>query len=111
MATFEEAEWVTSFDVLVQGGMGLPHPDALDDTQLAAKLWDSDAWAGKSAVVEAIKAQEKVIREAQTKAAGFDAGVYDLQAVNPHVKAVSDMRTVLEIIENIICKGRLCQRQ
>jgi len=40
ISVFEEAEWVKTFDVLVQGGMELPSPDELDDRQLAAKLWE-----------------------------------------------------------------------
>ncbi|MDD5273857.1 MAG: hypothetical protein PHU14_14220 [Methylovulum sp.] len=40
IAAFEEAEWVTAFDLLVQGGMELPSPEALDDTQLTTKLWE-----------------------------------------------------------------------
>ncbi len=38
---FEKSdEWITSFDLLVQGGMELPPPDELDDAQLTAKLWE-----------------------------------------------------------------------
>jgi len=63
---------------------------------------------GKVAIVEeAIKAKEKAIREAQTKAADIDASVYDLKAVNPHIKAISDTRTVLEIIDNINFQGQI----
>ncbi|MEE7626149.1 hypothetical protein V3O24_08245 [Methylobacter sp. Wu8] len=40
VVAFEEAEWTTSFDQLVQGGMELPAPEALDDSQLSAKLWE-----------------------------------------------------------------------
>jgi type I restriction enzyme M protein len=60
-----------------------------------------------SAIEEAIKAKEKAIREAQTKAADIDAAVYDLKAVNPNVKAISDTRTVLEIIDNINRQGQV----
>jgi len=63
---------------------------------------------GKVAIVEeAIKAKEKAIREAQTKAADIDASVYDLKAVNPHIKAISDTRTVLEIIDTINLQGQV----
>jgi len=63
---------------------------------------------GKVAIVEeAIKAKEKAIREAQTKAADIDASVYDLKAVNPHIKAISDTRSVLEIIDNINLQGQI----
>lgn len=40
VVAFEEAEWTTSFDQLVQSGMELPAPEALDDSQLSAKLWE-----------------------------------------------------------------------
>jgi len=40
VVAFEEAEWVTSFDQLVQGGMELPVPEELDDSELSAKLWE-----------------------------------------------------------------------
>jgi len=40
VVTFEEAEWIMSFDQLVQGGMELPAPEELDDSQLSAKLWE-----------------------------------------------------------------------
>ncbi|MGZ8907487.1 MAG: hypothetical protein ACXW1U_17395, partial [Methylobacter sp.] len=35
VVAFEESEWVTSFDQLVQGGMELPAPEELDDSQLS----------------------------------------------------------------------------
>lgn len=60
-----------------------------------------------SVIEEAIKDIEKAIREAHTKAVDIDAAVYDLKAVNPNVKAVSDTRTVLEIIENIDLQGQI----
>jgi len=40
VVTFEEAEWVTSFDQLVRDGIELPAPEELDDSQLSAKLWE-----------------------------------------------------------------------
>lgn len=40
VVAFEEAEWTTSFDQLAQGGTELPAPEALDDSQLSAKLWE-----------------------------------------------------------------------
>jgi type I restriction enzyme M protein len=59
------------------------------------------------AIEEAIKAKEKAIREAQTKATDIDAAVFDLKAVNPNVKAVTDTRTVLDIINNINLQGQV----
>lgn len=41
VVAFEEAEWITSFDQLVRGGMELPAPEELDDSQLSAKLWET----------------------------------------------------------------------
>jgi len=40
VVAFEESEWVTNFDQLVQSGIELPAPDELDDSQLSAKLWE-----------------------------------------------------------------------
>lgn len=40
VVAFEEAEWITSFELLVQGGMELPAPEELDDSQVTAKLWE-----------------------------------------------------------------------
>ena len=40
VAAFEEADWITSFELLEQGGMALPPPEELDDLQLSAKLWE-----------------------------------------------------------------------
>lgn len=40
VVAFEKAEWITSFELLVQGGMALPAPDELDNSQLTAKLWE-----------------------------------------------------------------------
>lgn len=37
---YENAERVSPFTLLEQGGMTLPAPDTLDDTQLSAKLWE-----------------------------------------------------------------------
>ncbi len=58
-------------------------------------------------VVEEIKAQEKAIRDANAKASDIDAAVYDLKAVNPHVKAQVDTRTPAEIIDNIDKQGQI----
>jgi hypothetical protein len=40
VVAYEEAERITSFDLLVQGGVALPAPEELDDMQLTAKLWE-----------------------------------------------------------------------
>ena len=40
VVAFEESEWITSFELLEQGGMELPAPEELDDSQLTAKLWE-----------------------------------------------------------------------
>jgi len=39
-AAFEEAEWIESFDLLVQVGVELPSPQELNDTRLTVKLWE-----------------------------------------------------------------------
>jgi len=40
VVAFEKAELITSFDLLVLGGMELPAPEELDDSQVTAKLWE-----------------------------------------------------------------------
>ena len=40
VVAYEEAERITSFDLLMQGGVALPAPEELDDMQLNAKLWE-----------------------------------------------------------------------
>lgn len=60
-----------------------------------------------TAIEEDIKAKEKAIREAQSKATDIDAAVFDLKAVNPHVKAITDNRSVLEVIDNINHQGKI----
>lgn len=40
MVAFEQAEWIPPFDMLVKGGVSLPLPDELGDSQLTAKLWE-----------------------------------------------------------------------
>jgi len=40
VVAYEKAEWITPFELLVQGGMELPAPEELDESQLTAKLWE-----------------------------------------------------------------------
>lgn len=40
VVAYEEAEWVTPFDLLVRSGVELPAPETLDDAALSAKLWE-----------------------------------------------------------------------
>jgi hypothetical protein len=40
VVAFEQAQWVTPFDMLVNGGLSLPPSAELDDTRLTAKLWE-----------------------------------------------------------------------
>lgn len=40
VVAFEQAECVPLFDVLVKADISLPPPDELDDSRLAAKLWE-----------------------------------------------------------------------
>lgn len=40
VVAYEEAPLTTSFDLLTQAGVDLPTPEALDDAQLSAKLWE-----------------------------------------------------------------------
>ena len=40
VVAFEQAQWITPFAILVNGGLSLPPPDELDDSRLTAKLWE-----------------------------------------------------------------------
>jgi type I restriction enzyme M protein len=53
-----------------------------------------------------IAAAEKAARDAQAKADGIDAAVYDLKAVNPRAVADADTRNTEEIIESIKSHGQ-----
>lgn len=75
--------------------------------QLKALKKDKADKKNISELEQAIKDKEKAIREAQNKAADIDAAVYDLKAVNPHIKAQVDTRTPEEIIENIDKQGQI----
>jgi type I restriction enzyme M protein len=60
-----------------------------------------------AALEERIRELEKSARDAEAKAVGIDAAVYDLKAVNPHVVARVDCRSTSEIIENISAQGKI----
>ena len=54
-----------------------------------------------------IREKEKAAKDLETKAAGIDAAVFDLKAVNPNAVAKTDERSVQEIIESIQQHGRI----
>ena len=82
---------------------------AVVDLKIQLKRLKNDK-AGKEAIAELqaqIKEQEKAARDAETKAAGIDATVFDLKAVNPNVVAKVDTRAPAEIIGSIEEQGRI----
>jgi len=60
-----------------------------------------------NAVNGQIREKEKAAKALETKAAGIDAAVFDLKAVNPNVVAKVDARTPQEIIGSIERHGRI----
>ncbi|RJP85302.1 MAG: restriction endonuclease subunit M [Desulfobacteraceae bacterium] len=54
-----------------------------------------------------IREQEKAVRDAESKASGIDAAIFDLKAVNPNVFTKVDQRTLGEIIQNIETQGQV----
>lgn len=66
--------------------------------------------AGESAKADAllpeIDVAEKLARDASAKAQNIDDAVYDLKAVNPREKKVTDTRTPAQLLEVIAEKGR-----
>ena len=57
------------------------------------------------ALEKRIAEQEKIVRDAESKASDIDAAVFDLKAVNPNIVTKVDERTPLQIIENIQEQG------
>lgn len=49
---------------------------------------------------------EKAVRDAKAKADSIDAAVFDLKAVNTHIKAETDERSILEVLETIQQRGK-----
>jgi type I restriction enzyme M protein len=66
--------------------------------------------AGKPALADTlmpeIDAAEKLARDASAKAQNIEDAVYDLKAVNPREKKVTDTRTPAQLLEAITEKGR-----
>ncbi|MDP2793369.1 MAG: hypothetical protein Q8O25_04695 [Sulfurisoma sp.] len=66
--------------------------------------------AGQAAQAEAllpeIDAAETLARDAIAKAQNIEDAVYDLKAVNPREKKVTDARTPVQLLEAIAEKGR-----
>jgi type I restriction enzyme M protein len=58
------------------------------------------------ALVEQAQAADKVSRDALGKAQAIEDAVYDLKAVNPREKKITDTRTPAELLEAIEEKGR-----
>ncbi len=54
-----------------------------------------------------IREKDKSARELETQAAGIDAAVFDLKAVNPHAVTTVDTRTPAEIIASIEAHGQV----
>jgi len=59
------------------------------------------------AAEQRVMEQEKAVRELEAKAAGIDAAVFDLKAVNPNVVNKVDTRTTAQIIQSIEDQGRI----
>ena len=55
----------------------------------------------------AIKDQDKAARDLEAKAAGIDAAVFDLKAVNPNAIAKVDIRTPQDIIDTIQAQSEI----
>lgn len=66
--------------------------------------------AGKQSLADLLHAEmdanERKARDATAKAQAIDDAIYDLKAVNPRQKEVSDSRTPVELLEAIAEKGR-----
>lgn len=73
----------------------------------AAKVHRKGGQAAKAeALLPEIDAAEKLARDALAKAQNIEDAVYDLKAVNPREKKITDTRTPAQLLEAIAEKGR-----
>jgi type I restriction enzyme M protein len=79
--------------------------DALRTTRQALKKADPIDATKRADTESAHDAALKASREAARKAEGIENAVYDLKAVNPHRKVVTDTRTPAELLDFIDAKG------
>ena len=59
------------------------------------------------AVDAQIRERDKAARDLESKAAGIDAAVYDLKAVNPNAVTKGDDRTPIQVIKDIESQGKI----
>jgi type I restriction enzyme M protein len=83
--------------------------DAVIDLKVRMKRMKQDkASSDDLALVDAqIREKDKEARELEARAAGIDAAVFDLKAVNPNAVATVDTRTPTEIIASIEAHGQV----
>jgi type I restriction enzyme M protein len=75
--------------------------------QLRELKRSSAAKAKIDAMETAIAGKQKSVRELEAKAAGIDAAVFDLKAVNPNAVIKRDDRTPEQIIQSIEDQGKI----
>jgi type I restriction enzyme M protein len=82
--------------------------DVVDLKEDLKRLKKAKGSAGRIAALGIkIGEKEKLARDLETQAAGIDAAVFDLKAVNPNVVAQVDTRTPAQIIESINAQGKI----
>lgn len=75
--------------------------------QLKRLKKDKASEAEQQALNSQIQEKDKAVRDLESKAAGIDAAVFDLKAVNPTAVVDVDTRTPPQIIENIEKQERI----
>ena len=82
------------------------------DLKEQLKRWKKDkaAQSKRDTLETDIREKEKAARELENKAAGIEAAVFDLKAVNPNAVTRVDVRTPQEIIGNIEAQGRIIEQ-
>lgn len=79
---------------------------AMSLREQAKALKKADKAKLADALLPEIDAAEKAARDSTAKAQNIEDAVYDLKAVNPHEKKVTDTRTPAQLLEAITEKGR-----
>jgi hypothetical protein len=97
----------TKKEILAAGARDI-RTEALDLKERLKQLRKGKASEEALAALDTqVREKEKAARELESQAAGIDAAVFDLKAVNPNAVATADTRTPTEIITSIERHGEV----
>ncbi|MBI4659983.1 MAG: hypothetical protein HY735_14170 [Verrucomicrobia bacterium] len=79
------------------------------EAELRALKRKPESKSKSDALRQAIRDQEKAIREIEARGQEVEDAVFDLKAVNPNAKSPEDARSSIEILSLVESKGREVQ--